>query len=66
MNNGTPEYRRSYGAGWRYSQTANANLDYADATGRSANQAWMDGYMDGAAGREKWHLLHCPDHDACG
>jgi len=61
----TPNYRKSYNAGWRYSQSASANLDYADRTGKSSDDAWMDGYLDLAAGREKWHRLNCADHDSC-
>lgn len=61
----TPEYRASYSAGWRYAGSATANLDYADSRGLSADTAWMDGYLDRAAGRARWHRLHCADHDAC-
>ena len=50
----TPEYRKSYEAGWRYSGTANANLDYADRKGLSSDDAWMDGYLDQACGDGKW------------
>jgi hypothetical protein len=59
----TPEYRKAYEAGWRYSQRSTATLDHGDAMGFS--EAWYDGYLDLAAGREKWHRLHCPDHDRC-
>lgn len=38
-------------------------LDRADQRGEP--EAWYDGYLDAAAGREKWHLRDCdgcPDH----
>jgi hypothetical protein len=50
-----PEYRRWYNAGWRYSGTATATLDNGDGK----PDAWFDGYLDMAAGREKWHLAKC-------
>jgi hypothetical protein len=59
----TPDYRKAYNAGWRYSQNGANGLDHGDAIG--APDAWYDGYLDLAAGREKWHQLHCtgcPDH----
>jgi hypothetical protein len=61
----TPQYRRHYERGWRASgrPDAVAPLDAADARGEP--DAWYDGYHDRAAGREKWHLLRCPDHDNC-
>jgi hypothetical protein len=61
----TPEYRKAYNAGWRYSQRPTATLDHADRTGKP--EAWYDGYLDLAAGRDKWHTLHCTgceDHPA--
>jgi hypothetical protein len=27
--------------------------------------AWEDGWLDEAAGREMWHLRDCEDHDNC-
>lgn len=53
----SPEYRRNYNRGWRYSQSPSATLDHLDAKG--ASDAEYDGYLDYAAGREKWHLLKC-------
>jgi hypothetical protein len=58
----TPEYRRDYQRGWRAS-SAGGSLDRADA--RREPDAWYDGYLDLAAGREKWHRLHCEDHEKC-
>lgn len=53
---GTPEYKKDYNKGWRYSQRPNANLDHADAI--DASHAWLDGYMDYACGRPKWTAMH--------
>ena len=58
-------YKADYERGWRYSSTSpNPTLDHLDAKG--ARDAEYDGYLDAAASRAKWHLLHCPDHDRCG
>jgi hypothetical protein len=59
----TPGYRTDYDRGWRYSARPAATLDHLDA--RGASEAEYDGYLDRAAGREKWHRLRCPDHDTC-
>jgi hypothetical protein len=59
----TPEYRRDYDRGWRYSGRPGATLDHGDEI--RAPDAWYDGYLDRGAGREKWHRLHCANHDAC-
>lgn len=72
MRQDTPEYRKHYEWGWRYSARESATLDYVDskygfsARNTVAYNAAMDGYLDYAASRDKWHLLRCPDHDACG
>ncbi len=50
-------YTRDYNRGWRYSQSPSATLDHADAIG--ASDAWLDGYSDLAAAREKWHTYYC-------
>jgi len=62
----SPEYRRSYNRGWRYSRSGTGTLDFADSRGYSNDDAWMDGYLDAAAGRAKWHMVTCPDHERCG
>jgi hypothetical protein len=57
------EYKAWYNRGWRASARENATLERGDAIG--APDAWYDGYLDYAAGREKWHLAlcdGCPDH----
>jgi ribosome modulation factor len=61
----TVAYRRDYTRGWRSGQNG-VSLDRADANGNSDNDAWLDGYLDAAAGRTKWHIPLCPDHDRCG
>lgn len=67
--NATPaelaRYKTDYERGWRYSTRSLApTLDHLDS--KRARDAEYDGYLDAGAGRAKWHLLHCPDHDACG
>lgn len=64
MSKGPGEYGSAYNRGWRYSATSTASLDYADRRGWSRNDAWLDGYLDYAAGRQKWHLRDCPKHDS--
>lgn len=60
---GIEEYRREYEAGWRASARASGSGKYDSG---NYTYAWEDGYLDRAAGRKKWHLLRCPDHDRCG
>lgn len=52
------EYRSEYEKGWRRAAGP------ADMGGGS--HAHDDGYLDRAAGRSKWHLSWCLDHDECG
>jgi hypothetical protein len=60
----TDEYRKAYERGWRTSmRMADGALERADD--RNEPDAWYDGYHDAAAGREKWHLATCTDHDNC-
>lgn len=54
-------YRKMYRKGWNRSEKIGSIPD----TPNAENDAWMDGYLDSATGRERWHLLFCPDHDAC-
>lgn len=66
----TPQYKKDYSRGWvsYHRSTEISALDRADARGES--DAWYDGYLDGAAGREKWHMPKCAAHhngpDGCG
>lgn len=60
--NATPEelarYKADYRRGWRYSSTSpDPSLDHLDR--KRARDAEYDGYLDCAAGRDKWHLMHC-------
>lgn len=57
-------YRGSYNRGWLYSARATIGLDAADRRGYTRDDAWMDGYLDEAAGRAKWHLRDCAKHDS--
>lgn len=61
----TPAYRKAYRRGWTYSSKPTANLDTADSRRWTDDDAWLDGYLDYAAGRAQWHLLNCPDHESC-
>ena len=45
-----PDYDKDYNRGFRF----HGDLDRADADGRTANNAWYDGYLDAATGRPKW------------
>lgn len=69
--NATPEelrrYKADYQRGWRTASGPDGTLDRLDD--RRARDAEYDGYGDLAAGRSKWHYLHCPDPDdpeGCG
>jgi hypothetical protein len=53
------DYRAAYERGWRYSARPGATLEHLDDT--RAPEATYDGYLDYAAGREKWHLARCAD-----
>lgn len=64
MAKATDEYTEDYNRGWRYSATGTGGLDTADRRGWSRREGWMDGYLDCAAGRAKWHYRDCPNHDS--
>lgn len=55
----TPQYRADYIRGWKAGVNIGA-LDRADD--RNEPDAWYDGYLDYAAGREKWHRRDCAAH----
>lgn len=57
-----PKYKADYERGWRYSARGSGGLDVADRRGWSRDEGWMDGYLDYAAGRDKWHYATCMDH----
>ena len=52
-------YKDEYNKGWDASRRC---------TGMSpaTSHSYDDGYLDRAAGRPKWHLTYCTDHDNCG
>lgn len=52
------EYVEQYNKGWRAASRADSYPDMG--------WAMEDGYLDRAAGRAKWHLTFCSDHDNCG
>ena len=55
-------YIEEYNRGWAAARReVSAEFD----TGTSS-AAFDDGYLDRAAGRPKWHLTYCTDHDRCG
>jgi hypothetical protein len=53
-------YIDEYNKGWQASKRV-GKIERHDTT-----HAVDDGYLDYAAGRAKWHLTYCPDHDVCG
>lgn len=55
-------YIEEYNKGWQASRRGST---VAWESGRTSH-AYDDGYLDAAAGRPKWHLTHCIDHDECG
>lgn len=64
------KYKTDYRRGWAASirgalsdSGMSTPLDRADA--RNERDAWYDGYMDHATGREKWHMLFCQNHEQC-
>lgn len=60
---GIEAFKREYNNGWKASAQPG---DSAKWNSGMTSDAWDSGYLDYAAGRAKWHLLNCPDHDTCG
>lgn len=56
-------YIDQYNAGYK-AASHSSDSPYFDRGVTS--HAWDDGYLDRAAGRMKWHLTYCQDHDTCG
>ena len=56
-------YIREYNAGYK---AASRTSDSPSFDRGVTSHAWDDGYLDRAAGRMKWHLTYCADHDTCG
>jgi hypothetical protein len=60
-------YKAQYNAGWAASKRVGRTGSDSVAFDRgSTTHSWDDGYLDQAAGRPKWHLTWCVDHDVCG
>jgi hypothetical protein len=59
---GVDEYKREYNKGWAGGRRAQDTPPRAWENGTSSD-AYDDGYLDAAAGRSKWHLTNCPDHE---
>jgi hypothetical protein len=67
------DYNAWYTSGWeaarRSSDLEAAERRFLDRTGQSwngaAHRAFEGGWLDWAAGRDKWHLRDCVDHDTC-
>lgn len=60
-------YVDQYNLGWQASTRVSRTGQPSEAWGSgTTNYAWDDGYLDHAAGRPKWHLTYCRDHDTCG
>lgn len=64
------EYRKHYNKGWRASG-GTLYLDDAEERfaerhgvdlGSPEHNAWLDGWLDYAAGRDKYHLETCEKH----
>lgn len=53
------EYVAEYNKGWRYAREHESGHP-------GGSFAMEDGWLDAVAGRAKWHLTYCADHDACG
>jgi hypothetical protein len=51
-----------YRKGWRDSGRLGEIPAWADALPTDAHNAWMDGYLDNATGRDPWHLTECKNH----
>lgn len=61
----TPEYKREYNRGWAASQRFGRDLTgrmRAPLDNPSRSDAYIDGYLDHATGRDKWHLETCIEH----
>jgi len=65
-------YHRCYNSGWaassrfRSGDLTSAEDRYLTRNGYAnmspEHHAWLDGWLDEAAGRDKWHLRDCPNH----
>lgn len=62
-----PAVRKAYDRGWRFSTYTDGDLDDADSKGYTSIPGWIDGYMDAACSRPRWHSAWCraDNHDLC-
>jgi hypothetical protein len=58
---GIESFKREYRNGWKAAEGESVIWNNG-----GGSTAWESGYLDRAAGRERWHLLRCPDHNTCG
>lgn len=56
-------YIKEYNRGWAAGRSSGVNREWDSGM---SSHSFDDGYLDAAAGRPKWHLTHCADHDVCG
>jgi len=56
-------WNAEYNKGWSASRRGGVCRAWESGT---SSDAFDCGYLDYAAGRDKWHLRDCPDHDHCG
>lgn len=59
---GVQFYHMWYRKGWKRSATVGSISEFADTLPSDAHDAWMDGYLDNATGRDMWHLWECREH----
>lgn len=57
------QYIRDYNAGYTASGRSGESARWEAG---NTPHSWDDGYLDRAAGRAKWHLTYCSDHNECG
>lgn len=56
-------YVTEYNRGWAAAGRPGVSREW---DGGYSTHAFDDGYLDRAAGRMKWHLTYCSNHDECG
>lgn len=56
-------YIEEYNRGWAAAGRPGISREWDSGT---STHAFDDGYLDRAAGRMKWHLTYCSNHDECG
>jgi hypothetical protein len=53
-------YRDQYERGWKAANSLSESRVWESGM---SSDAFDDGYLDAAAGREKWHMTRCANHD---